>query len=91
MGKGPLIAGATAVLGLRDLATLKLARMPLPYFPGPDMVIQGMWSDRFLPVESTYDSLRLLLGGYAAGMAAAWSAGLDRLVPQRLLLGDAAP
>ncbi|MEO6808546.1 MAG: ABC transporter permease, partial [Isosphaeraceae bacterium] len=74
--KAPLIAGVILVLGLWDLVTLKLAWMPLPYFPGPDMVLQGMWDDRLLLVESTYDSLRLLLGGYAAGVVAGLTSGV---------------
>ena len=38
----PLLAGVILVLCFWDLITLKLAWMPLPYFPGPDMVLQGM-------------------------------------------------
>jgi NitT/TauT family transport system permease protein len=73
---GPLIAGAIFAIGLWDLVTLKLAWLPLPYFPGPDMVLQGMWDDRLLLMESTYDSLRLLLGGYAAGVVAGLVSGV---------------
>ena len=57
-----------------DLVTLKLAWMPLPYFPGPDMVLQGMLDDRALLFESTYHSLFLLLSGYSLGVAAGSSA-----------------
>jgi NitT/TauT family transport system permease protein len=73
---GPLLAGAIVVLGLWDLVTLKLARVPLPYFPGPDMVLQGMWDDRALLAESAYHSLLLLLSGYSAGVAAGLVSGV---------------
>lgn len=73
---GPLLAGAMIVLALWDLITLKLAWMPLPYFPGPDPVLQGMWDDRTLLLESTYHSLLLLLVGYAAGALAGLVSGV---------------
>jgi NitT/TauT family transport system permease protein len=65
----PLLAGAGLVLGLWDLVTLKLAWLPLPYFPGPDMVLKGILEDRWLLLDSTYHSLVLLLSGYAIGVA----------------------
>lgn len=67
---GPLLAGAVLVLGLWDLVTLKLALAPLPYFPGPDMVFQGMWDDRAILLESAYHSLLLLISGYVSGVVA---------------------
>jgi NitT/TauT family transport system permease protein len=66
---GPLLAGAFVLLAIWDLITLKLALMPLPYFPGPDTVFQGMLEDRELLLDSTYCSLRLLMSGYLAGVA----------------------
>jgi NitT/TauT family transport system permease protein len=74
---GPLLAGAFIVLGLWDLITLKLALMPLPYFPGPDMVFQGMLDDRGILLDSTYCSLKLLLSGYFAGVAAGVVTGVS--------------
>jgi NitT/TauT family transport system permease protein len=68
--KAPLWAGAFALLGLWDLITLKLALMPLPYFPGPDMVFQSLLDERALLLDSTYYSLRLLSSGYLAGVTA---------------------
>ena len=72
----PLLAGATLVLCAWDVVTLKLAWMPLPYFPGPDMVFQGMLDDRALLFDSTYHSLFLLLSGYSAGVAAGLVSGV---------------
>jgi hypothetical protein len=40
--------------------TLKLALLPLPYFPGPGMVLEAVWEDRVILLESTYDSLKRL-------------------------------
>jgi NitT/TauT family transport system permease protein len=65
----PLMAGGFVWLGLWDLITLKMNWMPLPYFPGPDVVFQGMLDDRTILLDSTYRSLKLLLTGYLAGVA----------------------
>lgn len=72
----PLLGGVVLVLCLWDLVTLKRAWLPLPYFPGPDMVLQGMWDDRLLLLESTYHSLKLLLSGYSVGVAAGLVSGV---------------
>jgi NitT/TauT family transport system permease protein len=65
----PLIAGAFGALAAWDLITLKLAVLPLPYFPGPDMVIQGIVTDREILAISALHSLRLLLSGYLVGVS----------------------
>jgi NitT/TauT family transport system permease protein len=74
--RGPLYAGAIALLGLWDAVTLKATWLPLPYFPGPDMVLQAIWDDRLLLLESTYCSLRLLLIGYLSGVALGFVSGV---------------
>jgi NitT/TauT family transport system permease protein len=74
--KAPLLAGAFFLLGLWDLVTLKFAWMPLPYFPGPDMVFQSLLDERMLLLDSTYYSLRLLLSGYLTGVAAGILSGV---------------
>ncbi len=73
---GPLLAGAIAIIACWDLITLKFAWLPLPYFPGPDMVLQGMLDDRALLLDSTYHSLVLLLTGYGIGVASGLSSGI---------------
>lgn len=65
----PLLAGALVALGFWDLITQKLGWMPLPYFPGPDRVLGSMIEDRGILLESTLHSLKLLLCGYALGVA----------------------
>jgi NitT/TauT family transport system permease protein len=64
----PLLAGATALLCVWDLITIKLDIMPLPFFPGPDGVLAGLVAERDELLKSTYYSLRLLLGGYFGGV-----------------------
>jgi NitT/TauT family transport system permease protein len=73
---GPLLAGGFLWLGIWDLITLKLNLMPLPYFPGPDVVFQGMLDDRVILLDSTYCSLKLLLTGYLTGVAAGVVSGV---------------
>jgi NitT/TauT family transport system permease protein len=65
----PLMAGAVMWLFLWDLVTLKLAWMPLPYFPGPDLVLNGIADDWKMLLDSAYHSLKLLLTGYTLGVA----------------------
>jgi NitT/TauT family transport system permease protein len=73
---GPLVAAAIMGTCCWDLATLKFGWLPLPYFPGPDMVLAGMIDDRAVLLDSTYSSLRLLLSGYSLGVAAGLTSGL---------------
>ena len=72
----PLLAGAIGWLAAWDLVTLKLAWMPLPYFPGPDMVLRGMIDDRVILLDSAYQSFKLLMAGYGAGVAAGLVSGV---------------
>jgi sulfonate transport system permease protein len=66
----PIIAGATLVMTVWELITLKFAWMPQPYFPGPDEVFAALFEDRAMLAESAWHSLRLLLCGYLAGATA---------------------
>jgi NitT/TauT family transport system permease protein len=72
----PLLAGVFVWLAAWDLITLKLNWMPLPYFPGPDVVFQGMLDDRVILFDSAYHSLKLLITGYLAGVAAGVVSGV---------------
>jgi NitT/TauT family transport system permease protein len=72
----PLMAGGFVWLAVWDLVTLKMNWMPLPYFPGPDVVFQGMIDDRVILLDSTYRSLMLLFTGYFAGVAAGVVSGV---------------
>jgi NitT/TauT family transport system permease protein len=70
----PLFAAGVLLLCAWDLITLKLNLMPLPYFPGPDGVLQTLvddWRGAGLGqpglAECITHSLVLLLGGYFVG------------------------
>jgi len=73
---GPLLGGAVALLTVWSLVTTKLNWLPLPYFPGPQRVLQSLRDDRELIALSTYHSLRLLLAGYAVGVLAGLACGI---------------
>ncbi len=72
----PLLAGAVGLLAAWDLITQKLNWMPLPYFPGPDRVLDSMIEDRGILLVSAYHSLKLLLSGYAVGVGAGVASGV---------------
>ena len=72
----PIIAAAILVLAFWDTITTGFRLLPMPYFPGPDGVLQSLVSDRKLLFESTWNSLILLLGGYALGVAVALVTGV---------------
>lgn len=72
----PLVAAATLFVCAWQLITLKLALLPLPYFPGPEGVLQNLVTDRTLLLESAWRSLVLLLSGYALGTAAGLVSGI---------------
>jgi NitT/TauT family transport system permease protein len=66
---GPLLAGAVLLLEFLDVITLKLNLMPLPFFPGPDAILQALATDYRLLFENAYYSLQMLLTGYLSGVA----------------------
>lgn len=72
----PLLAGFFCALGLWDVITLKFALMPMPFFPGPDMVFQGIVDDRAKLLASASCSFKLLFSGYFAGVAAGVFSGV---------------
>lgn len=74
--KAPLMAAATLLLCVWELITLKLALLPLPFFPGPEGVLQSLINDRNLLADSTWHSLILLMGGYFAGTIAGLISGV---------------
>lgn len=72
----PLLAAGVGVLCLWDLATLKFDLLPLPYFPGPDLVLQSLVQDWHQLLDSTLRSLLLLVTGYATGCVAGLVCGV---------------
>ncbi len=72
----PIIAAATMLLCLWEVITSGLRLLPLPYFPSPAGVLQSLWNDRQLLLDSTWHSLLLLLSGYVLGVVVALVTGI---------------
>ena len=73
---GPLVAGATVVLLVWEVATTKTNWLKLPFFPGPDEVFGAMVEDARILATSAWHSLQLLLTGYLLGVAAGVTTGV---------------
>lgn len=73
---GPLFAAALLTVAVWDLVTTKFAKLPMPYFPGPELVLQGLLDDRAELLDSAFCSFRLLLSGYAVGVLAGLMSGV---------------
>jgi NitT/TauT family transport system permease protein len=74
--RAPRLGAVILLVCAWDLVTLKLALARLPYFPGPDMVLQSLVNDWRLLANATFHSLTLLLSGYSAGVAAGLVSGV---------------
>jgi NitT/TauT family transport system permease protein len=74
--KGPIFAAGVLLMCLWDIITLKLGLLPLPYFPGPESILSSGVHDRGLLFDSTWHSLLLLFGGYAAGVVTGLFSGV---------------
>jgi NitT/TauT family transport system permease protein len=74
--KGPLLAAAVLSVVAWDVITRKLALLPLPYFPAPDVVLQSMADDWGTLLDHTWHSLLLLVCGYLAGVCAGLISGV---------------
>ncbi len=72
----PLLAGSILVLAGWEVITLKLALLPIMYFPPPELVIQTLFDDRGQLFDSTWHSLFLLLSGYVAGTVSGLISGI---------------
>jgi NitT/TauT family transport system permease protein len=76
VGMCPIVAAAIGLLCVWQIITSGLRLLPLPYFPSPAGVWQSLITDRATLAESTWYSLRLLLSGYAIGVAVALVTGV---------------
>jgi sulfonate transport system permease protein len=72
----PIFTAAILLFGLWDLVTLGFQLFPLPYFPGPAVVLRSLISDRGLLLDSTWHSLALLLSGYTVGLLVGLVSGI---------------
>jgi NitT/TauT family transport system permease protein len=73
---GPIYAAALLLVAAWDIITRKLALLPLPYFPAPDVVLQSMADDWRTLLDHTWHSLLLLVCGYTAGVCAGLISGV---------------
>lgn len=67
--KAPLTSLFILLFIIWDLVTLKLALLPLPYFPSPAVVLNSLISEKETLFVSALYSLRLLFSGYFIGLA----------------------
>jgi NitT/TauT family transport system permease protein len=64
----PVLAAALVLLSAGEFITAGLHLLPMPYFPSPASILQSLLNDRNMIFDSTWHSLILLIGGYAAGV-----------------------
>jgi len=69
-----LVLGLVAVTW--QVTTAKLALLPLPYFPPPQAIVDGLQDDGALLLQSVALSLRLLVLGYGIGATVGFLSGL---------------
>ncbi len=72
----PILAAAIALLCAWEIITSGFRWLPLPYFPSPAGVLQSLLNDWKILLDSTWHSLRLLVLGYALGIAVALVTGV---------------
>jgi NitT/TauT family transport system permease protein len=82
--KAPLYTAAFLFFALYDYATLKTGILPLPYFPWPDRILNGIYEDRALLLDCIKNSLILLFSGYFAGAATGLLTGLSAGLSRRV-------
>ncbi|MBP5564713.1 MAG: ABC transporter permease subunit [Lachnospiraceae bacterium] len=73
--RAPFLAAVILFFTVWDLATLKLSLLPLPFFPGPDKVLNVFVSDGALLLKCAVYSVRLLFCGYMLGASIGLATG----------------
>ena len=74
--RGPFLCGLVLLLALHEIATLKTAVAPLPFFPSLTKVIEAYIVDGMLILKSIGSSLGLLAWGFATGVILGFVNGL---------------
>jgi NitT/TauT family transport system permease protein len=72
----PIFTAVILLLAVWDVITLGFHLLPLPYFPGPSVVLRSLINDRGLLLDSTWHSLVLLLSGYTLGVVSGLVSGI---------------
>ncbi|GJD50588.1 hypothetical protein OPKNFCMD_3331 [Methylobacterium crusticola] len=70
------LVALAALLGLWEVATAKLAWLPMPFFPPPQAIVEVFVDDYARLADSVWHSLRLLAGGYVLGAIAGFTLGV---------------
>jgi len=65
--RAPIITAALLLLLAYDWATLSSGRLPQPFVPWPDAILNAIIRDREILARSVFHSLRLLFTGYGIG------------------------
>jgi NitT/TauT family transport system permease protein len=72
----PIFAVALLILGTWEIITSGLRLLPMPYFPGPQAILQSLINDRAMLFDSTWHSLILLFSGYTVGVVVGVISGI---------------
>jgi NitT/TauT family transport system permease protein len=75
--KAPIFAAAILTVCAWEVITVKFFLIPLPYFPGPELIVNSLVSDRRLLFDATWHSLFLLMRGYLLGVAMGLVSGVS--------------
>lgn len=74
--KAPFITGIAVFICVLNIVTLKLALLPVVFFPSLDLILGTIVDDRVKLVECIIYSLKLLLTGFFFGAVAGFFTGL---------------
>ena len=66
--RGPFIAGVISLVMIYEIITLKLALLPLPYFPSPPKILEAYVSDWSMLLSCLASSFKLLIIGFIIGI-----------------------
>jgi NitT/TauT family transport system permease protein len=75
--RAPWLLALALFLTLWEIATAKLAWLPLPFFPPPQSIIEVYTDDLPKLLDSVFASVKLQLGGYAIGAAVGFLTGVS--------------
>ena len=73
----PWLLALGLFLTLWEVATVKFAWLPLPFFPPPQAIIEVYTDDLPKLLDSVFASIKLQLGGYAIGATAGFLTGVS--------------
>jgi NitT/TauT family transport system permease protein len=75
--RAPWFLGLGIALTIWEIATAKLAWLPLPFFPPPQAIIEVYTDDLPKLLDSVWASVKLQLGGYVIGAAVGFLTGVS--------------